>query len=142
MNGYGPFVGASVPTASQIFATLQKAMTSQDVHSLAKQFNATRRAEGYGGLTGKQLDPEENPNFPRRLVLWHGINRTSTGYPLTPAGVFETYTPGNFQVLSFPLETKTNAQLRDSDALAYRGISIYALGFEWISEPLWILGMR
>jgi hypothetical protein len=140
MNGYygyggyyGPFVGAA-PTASQLFATLQQAMTSQDVRSLIKQFNATRQAEGrYGGLSGAQLDPERNPNFPRRLVIWHGINRTREGYPLAPIGVFEENPRGSFESLAFALEDAANKPGAD---IQYGGRSIYGFGFERVPEPL------
>ena len=133
--GYGPFVGApaTTATASQIFATLQRAMTSQDVRSLAQQFNAARKAEGrYGGLSGAQLDPERNPKFPRRLVIWHGINRTPDGYPLAPLGVFEEYQRGNFESLAFALEDASRADQQ----------SLYAIGFERVPEPMMIVGKR
>src|SRR5512135_283416 len=140
--GYSPFVGAA-PSASQIFAQLQQAMTSQDVRSLAQQFNAARRAEGrYGGLSGEQLNPERNPNYPRRLVIWHGINRTSEGYPLYPIGVFETSRAGTFESLAFALDDASRASAAQPRAIEYGGIQIYAFGFEGVAEPLMILGMR
>jgi hypothetical protein len=128
--GYAPLVGAA-PTASQLFATIQSAMTTREVRGLVKQFNAARAAEGkYGGLSGAQLDPERNPNFPRRVVVWHGINRKSggysTGYPLYPIGVFE-YVAGNLEGLAFALDYAAGHP--DSEG-------IYGIGFERVSEPL------
>lgn len=130
--GYGPFVGAApTPTASQLFAAIQQAMrTGQDVRGLVRQFNATRTAEGrYGGLSGAQLDPERNPNFPRRLVVWSGISRKSGGpfgYPLAPIGVFEARDIEAIESLSFALDDAANSQNSES---------IYGLGFEGFPEP-------
>ena len=127
--GYGPFVGAA-PTASQLFATIQRAMKTQEVRGLVKQFNAAQAAENsYGGLSGAQLDSDRNPNFPRCLVVWYGLNRKgggySTGYPLEPIGVFETR-PGYLEALAFAL---------DYAASHPHSEGIYGFGFERVPEP-------
>lgn len=137
-HGYGPFVGAPVATASQIFATLQRTIRSQDVRNLALQFNKARKAESsYGGLFGAQLDPEQNPRFPRRLVIWEGRNPRPNadipdGSPLEPTGVFETYAPGNFESIAFPLVDANRANPN----------IFYALGFERVPEPMMIMLAR
>jgi hypothetical protein len=131
-GGYGgPRRG---PTASQIFAALQRSITSQDVRELAKQFNAARATEAsYGGLRGTQLDPEANPNFPRRLVLWYGRGPypggAPDGAPLAPYGVFEEYRRGSLEALAFALEdaNRTNPNV------------FHAIGFENVAEPLKIM---
>lgn len=140
--GYHPWtiVGQARQSASDLFKNLQRSMPMQEsaaIRRLAAQFNAARHAERrYGGLSGKQLDPEENPQFPRRLVVWYGHSRDrpmdpaapifGQGFAMQPVGVFEGV--GGIEIMhgAFAAQSKASPNL------------FYGLGFERVAEP-WLI---
>ena len=144
--GYDPYwtiVGQARQSASEIFNLIQRSLPTQEsavVRRLAVQFNAARQAEArYGGLSGKQLDPEENPRFPRRLVLWYGQSRDrplardmppefGQGSAMEPVGVFES-PDANFEPIWFPLQVAARVEPN----------IFHALGFERVPEPMMII---